>query len=104
MVEKVLEDEYVMLFINRHILMINPWKIVMKIKNPHILGTGVQIIYTDRQCQLPVAGFECVQNTSWFNKDFIKTYNKNNDKSYCAEVNIQYPKHYNLLQWFSILT
>ena len=92
MVKKVLEDEYVMLFINRHILMINPQNIIMKIKNPHILDIGVQIIYTDGQCQLPVAGFKCVRNTSPFNKDFIKTDNKNNGKRYVLKSIFNIPK------------
>ena len=43
---------------------------------------------------LPVGGFNWVENTYQFNKDFIKTiiYNKDNDEGYFLEVDVQYRK------------
>ena len=48
----------------------------------------------DGQCQLPVGGFEWVENTSQFKKDFIKSYNENNKNLCFVEINVQYPKNY----------
>ena len=42
--------------------------------------------------KLPVGGFEWVENTSQFNKDFIKIYNEDTDGEYFFEVDVQYPK------------
>ena len=32
-----------------------------------------------------------------FNEDFIKNYNENSDKGYFLEVNVDYPKNYEVL-------
>ena len=40
---------------------------------------------------LPVNDFELIEDTSQFNEDFIKNYNKENDAGYFLEVDVQYP-------------
>ena len=42
--------------------------------------------------KLPVDGFTWVQNTSKFNKDFIKRNNEDNDEGYFLEADVQYPE------------
>ena len=44
--------------------------------------------------QLPVNGFKSIEKSrlSRFNDVFIKNYNKNSDKGYFLEVDIDYPK------------
>ena len=42
--------------------------------------------------KLPVNYFEWIENTSQFNKDFIKNYNEESDKGYFFEVGVQYPE------------
>ena len=44
--------------------------------------------------QLPVNGFKSIEKSrlSIFNDVFIKNYNKNSDKGYFLEVDIDYPK------------
>ena len=42
--------------------------------------------------KLPVNYFEWIENTSQFNKDFIKSYNEESDKGYFFKVGVQYPK------------
>ena len=39
---------------------------------------------------LPVNNFEWIEETSQFNKDFIKNYNEKSDKGYFIEVDVQY--------------
>ena len=41
--------------------------------------------------KLPVNTFEWVEDTSQFNEDFIKNHNKEGDKGYLLEVDVQYP-------------
>ena len=40
--------------------------------------------------KLPVNGFKSVEDTSQFNKDFIKSYNEESDEGYFLEVDVQY--------------
>ena len=40
--------------------------------------------------KLPVYKFEWIKDTSQFNEDFIKTYNKERDEGYFFEVHVQY--------------
>ena len=52
--------------------------------------------------KLPANGFKWVENTSQFNEDFMKNYNKENDERYFLEVDFHYPEklhdlHNNLL-------
>ena len=56
---------------------------------------------------LPVNGFKWVkqEELSKFSKDFIKNYDKNSDKGYFIEVDIDYPKELlNLHEDLSFLT
>ena len=41
--------------------------------------------------KLPVDSFNGVETTSQLNKGFIKNYNKDSDKGYFIEVEVQYP-------------
>ena len=54
-----------------------------------IISIVIYIIHKDGQCQ---NGFKGVQNTSEFNKHFIKNCNEDNDKGYFLEVDVQYTK------------
>ena len=41
---------------------------------------------------LPVNNFEWIEETSQFNKDFIKNYNEESDEEYFLDVDVQYPE------------
>ena len=43
--------------------------------------------------KLPVNGFKWIKNLSKFNENFIKNYNKNSNKGYIIEVDVEYPKN-----------
>ena len=40
--------------------------------------------------KLPVNSFRCIKDTSQFNENFIKKYNKESDEGYFLEVDVQY--------------
>ena len=42
--------------------------------------------------KVPVNGFKWVEDTSRICEEFIKNYNKNNNKGYILEVDVKYPK------------
>ena len=42
--------------------------------------------------RLPVNGFDWVEDLSKIEEDFIKNYNKDSDKGYIFEVDVEYPK------------
>ena len=42
--------------------------------------------------KLPVNGFKWEDDLSRFNERFIKSYNKNSNKEYFLEVDVEYPK------------
>ena len=42
--------------------------------------------------KLPANGFEWIEDTSQFNKVFIKIYKEEKDEGYFLEVVVQYPK------------
>ena len=42
--------------------------------------------------KLPVNNFEWIEDTSQFNKDFIKSYIEKSDEGYFLEVDVQYPE------------
>ena len=44
--------------------------------------------------KFPVNGLKCVEETSGFNEDFIKSYNEEIDGGYFLEADIQYSKKY----------
>ena len=41
----------------------------------------------------PVKGFEWLEDLSKIDEDFIKNYNKDSDKGYILEVDVEYPKN-----------
>ena len=45
--------------------------------------------------KLPINSFEWIQDTSYFNEDFIKNYNEKSDEGYFLEADVQYPKTLN---------
>ena len=38
--------------------------------------------------KIPLNNFECIEDTSEFNKDFIKNYNEKTDEGYFLEVDV----------------
>ena len=42
--------------------------------------------------KLPVSKFEWTEDTSLFNGDFIKNYNKEDNEEFYIEVDVQYPE------------
>ena len=40
--------------------------------------------------KLPLNNFEWIEDTSQFNEDFIKNYNKESNEGYFLEVDVQY--------------
>ena len=42
---------------------------------------------------LPVNGFDWVEDLSKIDENFIKNYDKDNDKGYILEVDVEYPKN-----------
>ena len=69
MVEKVLEEEYVTLFIDMQKPITNTWKIMIKIKNRHILK-----IWAVSQ-NIPVNDPKNIEDISKFDKSFVEIYN-----------------------------
>ena len=64
---------------------------MMKMKNLHILTTGMKIIYMNGKChKLLVDGFKWVENTSQLSKDSIENQNEDSYKGYFLEVDVQY--------------
>ena len=41
--------------------------------------------------KLPVNNFKWIEETSQFNKDFLKSYNEESNEKYFLEVDVQYP-------------
>ena len=50
-----------------------------------------KIMITKVSQKLHVNGFNWVENTSQFNKDFIKSYDKSSDEGYFLWFGVQYP-------------
>ena len=54
--------------------------------------------------RLPLDGFKWIEETPYFNEDFIKSYNNVSDEGYFLEVDFQYPEnlhsHHNDLPFF----
>ena len=42
--------------------------------------------------KFPVNDFECIEDTSQFNEDFIKSYNEESNEGYILEAEVQYPE------------
>ena len=43
--------------------------------------------------RLPVNGFEWLEDLSKIDEDYIKNYDKDSDKEYILEVDVEYPKN-----------
>ena len=71
----VLKEKYVPLCIDVQKLITNIWKIMI----------------TKMSQKLPVNGFNWVENTSQFNEDFIKSYDKSSDEGSFLWFYVQYP-------------
>ena len=59
----------------------------------------MRTICMDEQClknfewvRMGSNGFEWVEDLSQFTEDFMKNYDKNSDKGYFLEVDVEYPK------------
>ena len=48
--------------------------------------------------KLPVSNFEWIKETSQFDEDLIKNYNKESDEGYCLQVDVQYLEKVHELQ------
>ena len=58
-------------------------------ESPYIKYFNVNNLYAWALSQkLPVNKFEWIEETSQFEKDFIKSYNEESDKGYFLEVNV----------------
>ena len=60
-------------------LIINIWKIMIRIKNCHILNIGINNGWKMSQ-KLPVNGFDLIRNIPEFDESFIKIYNEESDE------------------------
>ena len=78
-----------MQFIGMQKLIINIGKIIIKIKNHHIVSNSCGWAIFQK---LPVGNFEWIEDTSNFKEDFIKNYNEESDQGYFLEVEVQYPE------------
>ena len=70
----------------------NTWKIMIKINNYHIFIIGlINNLHGWAMSQKPsINNFEWIKDTSQFNEDFMKNYNKESDEWYFLEVDVQY--------------
>ena len=65
----------------------------MKMKNLHIFSFRLkQLIRVVNVSKLPVNGFKWLEDTSEINEEFIKNYDKINNKGYILEVDVKYPR------------
>ena len=62
-------------------------------ESPYLKYWDVDNLYDCKKSKkLPVNNFERIEDTSQFNEDFIKSYNKESDEGYFPEVDVQYPE------------
>ena len=58
-------------------------------KSPYLQYCDVNNLYGWAMSQkFPINNFVCIEDTSQFNEDFIKSYNEENDKEYFVEVDV----------------
>ena len=87
----VLQEVYVTIFIDMKKLMANTWKVMIKIKNRHILNIVIYSISGWGMSQkLPVNNFGWIKYTFQFDKDFIKNYNEESDEGCFYEFDVQH--------------
>ena len=76
-----------MLFIDMQKLIIDTWKIIIKI------NWDVNNLNEWAMSQkLPVNRFKWGENTSWFSEGFSKNYNEDSDQGYFLEVDVNHPR------------
>ena len=75
MVEKGITERLCHVIHGYEKLITNTWKVIMKIKKPRILRIGLSQ-------KLPLNCFKCVENTSQFKKDSIKSYIEESDEGF----------------------
>ena len=65
---------------------------MIKINNYHIFIIGlINNLYGWAMSQKPsINNFEWIKDTSEFNEDFMKNYNKESDEGYFLKVDVQY--------------
>ena len=87
----VLQEVYVTIFIDMKKLIANTWKVMIKIKNRHILNILIHSISGWAMSQkLPVNNFGWIKDIFQFDKDFIKNYNEESDEGCFLEFDVQY--------------
>ena len=70
------------IFINMQKLIINSWKVMIKIKNDHKCWNVNNLYEWAIPQKLPSVGFKWFEKASQFNEDFIKSCNKDSDIGY----------------------
>ena len=90
--KKALEEKYVSQFINMQKLITDIWKVIIKIKNRHILNIGDVNNLSGRAMsqKLPVNKFEWIESTSQFNEDYKEGRKEESDEGYFLKVDVQY--------------
>ena len=68
------------------------WKVIIKIKNRHILNIGDVNNLSGRAMsqKLPVNKFEWIESTSQFNEDYKEGRKEESDEGYFLKVDVQY--------------
>ena len=90
--KKLLEQEYVMHFIDMQKLIKNTWKIIIKEKKLSSLKYWDIIIYMVGQCHKSFQEISLSRSKLFsINEDFIKSYNEESDEGYFLKVHPQYP-------------
>ena len=65
---------------------------IMKKKSSYIQYLDANNLYGKAMTEkLPVRGFKWVNDISKIDEDFVKDYNKNDNKSYILDVDVDYP-------------
>ena len=91
---------FILIFIDMQKIITNTWKDYDKNKeSSYIQYWDVNNLYGRAMSQrLLVNNFEWIEETSQFNKDFIKNYNEESDEGYFFEVDVQYLEKLHELQ------
>ena len=90
-----MEVGYVTLLIDMQNLKINTWKIMIKMKNRHILNIATEIICMVGQCckKYLTNGFDWVEDLAEFNEHFMKSYNDKSNEEYLLELHVKYSEN-----------
>ena len=95
-----MEVGYVTLLIDMQNLKINTWKIMIKMKNRHILNIATEIICMVGQCckKYLTNGFDWVEDLAEFNEHFMKSYDDKSNEEYLLELHVKYSENLHDLQ------